>query len=173
MKELLNNEVKFDKFDYVSMVDEIVEKMGYKVSELNTDKPWGAYWCIDEKQIGEFVDDFFPTVKLEELSQEAGLSPKLLLVAPDKRLSWQYHDRRSELWSVVSGPVVVTLGKNDSEQSPAFYFSGETVEIGKGTRHRLIGGKNWGLVAEIWVHSEPGNPSNEDDIVRLADDFGR
>jgi hypothetical protein len=29
------------------------------------------------------------------------------------------------------------------------------------------------LVAEIWQHTDPGNPSNEDDIVRLADDYSR
>jgi hypothetical protein len=29
------------------------------------------------------------------------------------------------------------------------------------------------LVAEIWQHTDPDHPSNEDDIVRVQDDFGR
>lgn len=31
----------------------------------------------------------------------------------------------------------------------------------------------WGVVAEIWQHTDKDNPSNEDDIVRVQDDFGR
>jgi hypothetical protein len=31
----------------------------------------------------------------------------------------------------------------------------------------------WGIVAEIWRHTDVENPSNEEDIVRVQDDFGR
>jgi hypothetical protein len=37
----------------------------------------------------------------------------------------------------------------------------------------LIGLDQQALVAEIWQHTDPKNPSNEEDIVRLQDDFGR
>jgi mannose-6-phosphate isomerase len=50
---------------------------------------------------------------------------------------------------------------------------GETITLKQGERHRLIGLDDWGIVAEIWVHTDVNNPSNEDDIVRLQDDFGR
>jgi mannose-6-phosphate isomerase len=43
----------------------------------------------------------------------------------------------------------------------------------KGERHRLIGLDSWRIVAEIWQHTDLENPSDEDDIVRLQDDFGR
>lgn len=43
----------------------------------------------------------------------------------------------------------------------------------KGERHRLIGLDSWGIVAGIWQHTDPENASDEDDIVRLQDDFGR
>lgn len=36
-----------------------------------------------------------------------------------------------------------------------------------GERHRLIGLNNWGVIAEIWRHTDKENPSDEDDIVRL------
>jgi mannose-6-phosphate isomerase len=29
------------------------------------------------------------------------------------------------------------------------------------------------LIAEIWQHTDSENPSDEDDIIRVSDDFGR
>jgi hypothetical protein len=49
----------------------------------------------------------------------------------------------------------------------------ESIELATGERHRLVGLETWGIVAEIWVHTEPSDPSDESDIVRLEDDFGR
>jgi hypothetical protein len=43
----------------------------------------------------------------------------------------------------------------------------------KEERHRLIGLDSWAIVAEIWQHTDIENPSNEEDIVRIQDDFGR
>jgi hypothetical protein len=43
----------------------------------------------------------------------------------------------------------------------------------KGERHRLIGFETWGVVAEFWQHTDPTNPSNEEDIIRLQDDYSR
>ena len=40
-------------------------------------------------------------------------------------------------------------------------------------RHRLVGLSNFGVVAEIWIHTDLKNPSNETDIVRLEDDYSR
>jgi hypothetical protein len=37
----------------------------------------------------------------------------------------------------------------------------------------LIGLDDWGIVAEIWQHTDESNPSDEDDIVRLQDDYSR
>jgi hypothetical protein len=50
---------------------------------------------------------------------------------------------------------------------------GEVVTLQKEERHRLVGTSQWGVVAEIWIHTDPQNPSNEEDIIRLQDDFGR
>lgn len=49
----------------------------------------------------------------------------------------------------------------------------EVVNLECGERHRLIGLNEWGIVAEIWQHTDALNHSNEDDIVRVQDDFGR
>jgi mannose-6-phosphate isomerase len=43
----------------------------------------------------------------------------------------------------------------------------------QGERHRLVGLEDWGVIAEIWQHTDASNPSDESDIVRVQDDFGR
>jgi hypothetical protein len=50
---------------------------------------------------------------------------------------------------------------------------GNVISLEKGERHRLIGTDTWGIVAEIWVHSDSIHPSDEADIVRLEDDYSR
>jgi mannose-6-phosphate isomerase len=47
------------------------------------------------------------------------------------------------------------------------------LKLAQGERHRLIGADGYGIVAEIWRHTDPANPSDENDIVRVQDDFGR
>jgi len=51
--------------------------------------------------------------------------------------------------------------------------SGNKIKIKQGERHRIIGLKTPAIIAEIWQHTDPKNPSNENDIIRLEDDFGR
>ena len=43
----------------------------------------------------------------------------------------------------------------------------------QGERHRIIGMDDYAIVAEIWIHTDKYNPSDEDDIVRLKDDYDR
>lgn len=45
--------------------------------------------------------------------------------------------------------------------------------LGQNERHRLVGLNDWGMVAEIWQHIDANNPSDENDIIRVQDDFGR
>ena len=101
------------------------------------------------------------------------LSPKILIVAPKMRLSWQYHFRRAEIWKAIGGEVSVATSKTDVESDQIELAFGDIIKLQQGERHRLIGKDNWGIVAEIWQHTDAKNPSDEDDIVRLQDDFGR
>jgi hypothetical protein len=50
---------------------------------------------------------------------------------------------------------------------------GEIIRLKQGQRHRLVGLNGWGMIAEIWQHTDASQPSDEDDIVRVQDDFGR
>ena len=47
------------------------------------------------------------------------------------------------------------------------------MKLEKGERHRLIGLDDYAVLAEIWQHIDSNNPSDENDIVRLDDDYGR
>ena len=101
------------------------------------------------------------------------MSPKVLIVNPNSKLSWQYHLRRAEIWSIHKGPVGIIRSKNDSQNNMEIIDSGNKIKIKQGERHRIIGLKTPAIIAEIWQHTDPKNPSNENDIIRLEDDFGR
>ena len=51
--------------------------------------------------------------------------------------------------------------------------TGSKIMLGQNERHRLVGLNDWGMVAEIWQHIDANNPSDENDIIRVQDDFGR
>ena len=74
---------------------------------------------------------------------------------------------------------IILIGKylsgnaTDEEKETQYLKTGDIIQLEQGERHRLIGLENWGIIAEIWRHTDPENPSDEDDIVRLQDDFGR
>jgi hypothetical protein len=50
---------------------------------------------------------------------------------------------------------------------------GDAITLQQGERHRLIGLDDYAVIAEIWQHTDANHPSDEDDIVRVQDDFGR
>jgi len=161
------------KQQVIQLIEQLLAEHNFKVVEKNSDKPWGAYFLIDSVHIEKFVELYFPQhlSLLTDTSQK--LSPKILLVAPKQRLSWQYHFRRAEIWKVVLGPVSAIQSVNDQETHQKSYATGELIQHDKEVRHRLIGEENWGIVAEIWQHTDANHPSNEDDIVRLQDDYRR
>lgn len=164
-----------DKVEFIAHVAKEVRAAGYTIVELNDQKPWGGYIRINNNEANRFVEEFFPGVSPEEarLGMDIELSPKILIVSPEQRLSWQYHDRRAERW------VFLTKGSynksaTDEQGSPLVVEPGHVVQFETGERHRLNGISGaYSIVAEIWQHTNPDNPSDEDDIVRLADDYNR
>lgn len=160
------------KTDVHNRIVEFIKKSELTVAQEDFDRPWGGFFRIQDQDLVHFIDLFFPEQQ-ELKDSEHKLQPKLLVVAPGKRLSWQYHNRRSELWKILEGPVAVMRSDTDEETPPKTCAVGEALEINLGQRHRLIGLENWGLVAEIWRHADPNNPSDESEIVRVQDDFGR
>jgi mannose-6-phosphate isomerase-like protein (cupin superfamily) len=143
---------------------------GISVLKSDLSRPWGGFFVIDAASTEAFLKRFFPDLKNDH---DAPLSPKILFVEPGKRLSWQYHDRRSEEWLVVKGRVGVIISDSDKQGEITELESGDRISVGRRQRHRLVGLDGWGVVAEIWKHTDPENPSDEEDIIRLEDDFGR
>jgi mannose-6-phosphate isomerase len=137
-------------------------------------RPWGGFFVLDENDAEKFIKLYFPHLTKEQLAIGGKLSPKILMVAPSKRLSWQYHHRRAEIWKLIEGKAKVALSDNDEETEIVDLNVGDIIQLSQGKRHRLVGDENeWGIVAEIWQHTDGENPSDENDIVRLQDDFGR
>ncbi|WP_375416611.1 phosphoheptose isomerase [uncultured Hymenobacter sp.] len=150
-----------------------LQQQGFTIAQQDQTRPWGGFFVIDENQAQQFADTYFNGLSVDQLRISGKLSPKVLLVAPQQRLSWQYHHRRAEIWQVVQGPVGVAISDTDEQGEVKSYQVGERVILRQGERHRLVGLHNWGVLAEIWQHTDAQQPSDEDDIVRVQDDFGR
>lgn len=161
------------KQEVFEKINAFLKNNGLHVDSFDDQRPWGGFFKIKESDTQSFIEKFFDDVPLSKVRTSEKLSPKILIVEPHKRLSWQYHHRRSEIWKVIDGKVQVVISDTDEQSSPQVKELNEVIILQKGQRHRLIGDEGWGIVAEIWQHTEPGNPSNEDDIIRVEDDFGR
>lgn len=151
----------------------VLKELNLEIVQEDRTRPWGGFYVIEEAQAALFAQSFFPEEDFEKLKISEKLSPKILMVAPGKRLSWQYHHRRAEIWRCIDGTVAVATSHSDEEKYQHILKVGDKIKLQQGERHRLIGLDEWGVVAEIWQHTDASNPSNEDDIVRLQDDFGR
>ena len=154
-------------------INDSINKHGLKIIASDLERPWGGFFVLDENDAQAFADLYFEGLDVEPLRIGGKLSPKILLVKPEARLSWQYHHRRAETWRVIEGPVGIVRSATDEEGELISFGTGETVVLEKGERHRLIGLDNWGVVAEFWQHTDPTYPSDEDDIVRVQDDYRR
>lgn len=162
-----------DKSSVFEFIESVLLKKGFKIINKDIKRPWGGFFVIEENQAENFIAEFFPALNSGDLVTGNKLSPKILVVGPDKRLSWQYHFRRAELWKVISGEVGIVTSETDEENDLVKYQQGSIIKLKKGERHRLIGLDDWGIIAEIWQHTDNNHPSDEEDIVRLQDDFGR
>lgn len=136
-------------------------------------RPWGGFFVIAEEQAQQFANQYFDGLEVSTLKRGGALSPKILVVAPEKRLSWQYHHRRAEIWRVIQGQTGVKRSATDTEGELEILNVGDTITLQQGERHRLIGLDDYAVIAEIWQHTDVNHPSDEEDIVRVQDDFGR
>ena len=159
--------------DFFNKISEKLKSQKLNVVDKDTDRPWGGFFVISEDNAQDFSNIYFNGLNTDRLKVSGKLSPKVLIIAPNKRLSWQYHHRRSEIWKVASGEIKVVTSKDDVERNEVLLKEGDEINISQGERHRIIGTDNYAVVAEIWIHTDKDNPSDEDDIVRVQDDFNR
>jgi mannose-1-phosphate guanylyltransferase len=107
-------------------------------------RPWGTYATLKE---------------------EAGYKVKRITVKPGESLSLQYHHHRAEHWVVVQGVGLVQIGDRELRTEPGQYRYIPVKE-----KHRL---SNIGNEELVLVEVQCGAYLGEDDIVRLADVYGR
>jgi mannose-6-phosphate isomerase len=169
----LNFSATTDKATVFEKVTEYLQQQNLQVDKKDETRPWGGFFVLDEGEAEKFIRLYFPHLTKEDLSISGKLSPKILVVGPQKRLSWQYHHRRAEIWKLIGGTACVVTSDTDHEKETTHLHIGDIIQLQQGERHRLIGLDGWGIVAEIWQHTDAENPSDEDDIVRVQDDFGR
>ena len=107
-------------------------------------RPWGSY---------------------ATLTGEDGYKVKRISVKPGQALSLQYHHQRAEHWVVVQGTAMVQVGDEEYKTLPGQYRYIPLKE-----RHRLT---NIGQDELVLIEVQCGTYLGEDDIVRLADSYGR
>lgn len=110
----------------------------------NDKRPWGQYWVLDDRD----------THKVKRIE-----------VNPGGRLSYQYHHKRSEVWTIVNGTGRITLDGDIRD-----YKVGEVAIIPLGVKHRIENPFNELLV---FVEVQHGTYFGEEDIVRIEDDYNR
>ena len=101
----------------------------------------------------------------EILLDESYCKVKRIFVKPGQRLSYQYHHKRQEAWTVVSGIATITIDGKTNHYQP-----GETVLIPLGAKHRMA---NEEPVDMVLIEVQTGTYFGEDDIVRIEDDYDR
>ena len=106
-----------------------------------------------------------PWGMFENLLEAEYCKVKRITVYPGGRLSYQYHFKRSEVWTIVKGNPLVTI-----EGILTRYKAGDTVIIPAGTKHRI---QNDTDEPVIFVEVQYGEYFGEDDIVRISDDYDR
>ncbi len=159
--------------DYLHKIENEIKGLGFDIISKDFERPWGGFLVINDKQAQEFGNKFFDGIDIESLKIEGKLSPKILIVKPNSKLSWQYHRRREEIWKVFRGKVGISRSYDNNQNPIVKLDEGSQVKLVKGERHRLIGLDDYAVLAEIWQHTDSNNPSDENDIVRLEDDYGR
>ena len=159
--------------NYFIEIENNIKSDGFNIVSKDFKRPWGGFLVIDENQAQEFSNQFFKGLDVNTLKIGGKLSPKILIVKANARLSWQYHNRRAEIWQLFKGSAGIIRSDSDHEKELEIFNEGDQIVLKQGVRHRLIGLSNYSVVAEIWQHTDANLPSDEDDIIRVQDDFGR
>jgi len=114
------------------------------ISIEKEERPWGRFFVIHNEN----------NYKLKRIE-----------VDPGGKLSYQYHNKRSEAWTIVEGVGKITLDDKVKE-----YTQGQTILIPQGVKHRV---ENDEIDKLVFIEVQTGTYFGEDDIVRIKDDYNR
>ncbi len=131
------------------MVDDIGASTALAGSALERiAKPWG-----EELILGRTTDTVI----------------KALRINPNQRLSLQFHRYKRETLMLLGGQAILTVGSCIELLRDIPLRTAGREEVAAGVIHRLSAGPSGADILEIAVEV----PDDAEDIVRLADDYGR
>lgn len=110
----------------------------------SSERPWGRYFVIEE-------NDKYKIKRIE--------------VDPKGRLSYQFHKKRAESWTIIEGQGIVTIDGVEKKVT-----AGESIKINREAKHRIL---NSGETILVFIEIQTGIYFGEDDIVRIEDDYDR
>jgi mannose-6-phosphate isomerase len=112
------------------------------------DKPWGheiIFAALDGKYVG-----------------------KIIHVTAGQSLSLQYHLRKEETISVLSGAALIEYGPAAGQLTSQHFGHGDTIHLPPGTVHRIT------AVTDLtFAEASTADPGWREDVVRLEDKYGR
>lgn len=131
--------------DVKTIVEEL-KKQGRSEPEIHKQvfRPWGWY---------------------EGVERGERFQVKQLMVKPGAKTSMQVHHHRSEHWVIVKGTAQITLDGQDHLLS-----EDKSIYVPLGVPHRIF---NPGRIPLHLVEIQSGSYLEEDDIVRIDDQYGR
>ena len=118
---------------------------GFSTRPMREDRRWGKYEIIDCKQYRD----------------GSQMLTKRLTIDPGKKLSYQYHEHRKEVWTVVDGEGIL-------------YLDGEKRSVKRGDVIKIAERQKHGIMAQTeleMIEVQLGVPLTEEDIVRLELDW--
>ena len=117
-----------------------MKQADYKYME---ERPWGKFYIIQE------TNDY----KIKRIE-----------VNSNQRLSYQYHKKRSEIWTILEGEGTITINDNIIK-----YKQGDVFQIPRLSKHRIHSDN----CNTVFIEVQIGEYFGEDDIVRIEDDYNR
>lgn len=110
------------------------------------------------------IEDIRPWGKFQSYPHKNASSVKIITVNPGQSLSLQYHNNRSEFWLILDEGIEVTVAER-----VWMPVKNEEISIPRKSRHRVRNTASEPVrILEFWI-----GDSDESDIVRLVDNYGR
>ena len=119
---------------------------------------------IEKKQI--LFGEYRPWGEYLNLYDGDKCKVKKIVVKPGENPSYQVHQKRSEVWVVISGSGKVRLEDKLKDIKPA-----DVIQIPAGAKHTIINDSKEEEL--VFIEVQTGTYFGEDDIIRLEDKYGR
>lgn len=126
-------------------------------------------WTVKEEPVVPYGDqtpeNIRPWGEYHILYDDENCKVKKIIVNPGGKLSYQYHFKRNEVWTITEGTGIFTKDGIHTICGP-----GDTLIIPTRAKHMI---ENTGTEPLVFIEVQRGSYFGEDDIVRISDVYGR